>query len=158
MPRLRQVYGHDGLAVRRRPIDGTFARHRRRLPVCDAANRRMTTMRGWRLATVCGHVGVPLFRRHSNGFEVPTTMDDHVDRVAVRKKNHAPSEWHAVAWFWRISNAWPVDELRSGALGSVEVTESCPNLDLTLYRFKVYRESSHRADPMIPPKPNKCRV
>ena len=43
-------------------------------------------MRGWRLATVCGHVGVPLFRRHSNGFEVPPTMDDHVDRVAVRKK------------------------------------------------------------------------
>lgn len=58
-----------------------------------------------RFATVCGHVGMPLFRRHSNGFEVSPTMDDHVVVWLFEKKSRPQSEWHAVAWFWRISNA-----------------------------------------------------
>lgn len=70
----------------------------------DAANRRMATMWRWRLATACGHVGVSLFRRRSNGFEVSPAMDDHEVMWLFEKKSR-PSEWRAVAWFWRISNA-----------------------------------------------------
>ena len=47
-----------------------------------------------------------------------------------------------VACVWLISNAEPVDNSKLGAInsgrGTVIVTESCPNFDLTLHRCKVY--------------------
>ena len=35
----------------------------------------------WRLASYRGHVGVPLFRRRSNGFEASHHYFDHVGRA-----------------------------------------------------------------------------
>ena len=76
----------------------------------DAANQPMATICEGRFVTVCGHLWMPLLRRRSNGFEgvAPLSATMLVMGCPVANCVSRPN-YVKVAWFWRISNAEPVD-------------------------------------------------
>lgn len=107
-----------------RPIDGPFARHR----TSDAGSRRRQSDSGatpdvGRTAMRGGGSPRSAAMVECRCFGVVPTVPRRRPPLAtmwLAEKNRTPPEWRAVSRFWRISNAYPMDELKLGVMTSVE--------------------------------------